>query len=125
MNFHKGFIMLKMLVSPLVIVPTFATAQVYGDEAGCAWLAGDPVQTDNLYLYDQNTIQRVESTCPVTGALQVGSGATVVTVECTGEGETWEDYYMIMTTEDENTLLIHPEAYLDYVTEIKVCNPNE
>lgn len=105
----------------VVVFPKLSTAQVYGDAAGCAWLAGEPVATDSLYLYDRNTIQRAESTCPVTGALQVGSGATVVTVACSGEGDTWEDYYMIMTTEYENTLLIHPEAYPEFVTEMKVC----
>ncbi|MEO9862880.1 MAG: hypothetical protein ABJO29_16190 [Yoonia sp.] len=114
---------MKLALAFLCLLPVAANAQVYGDTAGCAWLAGEPVATDSLYLYDQNTIQRAESTCPVTGALQVGSGATVVTVECSGEGDTWEDYYMIMTTADENTLLIHPEAYPEFVTEMKVCVP--
>lgn len=111
------------LIACLSLVPSVGLSQVYGDAAGCAWLAGEPVATDSLYLYDQSTIQRAESTCPVTGALQVGSGATVVTVECSGEGDTWEDYYMIMTTADENTLLIHPEAYPEFMTEMKVCVP--
>ncbi|MCK0120569.1 hypothetical protein MWU61_08450 [Loktanella sp. F6476L] len=114
---------MKPLIVCLCVVPGILQAQVFGDAAGCAWLAGEPVATDSLYLYDQNTIQRAESTCPVTGALQVGSGATVVTVECSGEGDTWEDYYMIMTSADENTLLIHPEAYPEFVTEMKVCVP--
>jgi hypothetical protein len=116
--------MMKQLLF-LVAFPVAAHAQIFGDEAGCALLAGDPVATDSLYLYDQNTVQRAESTCPVIGALQVGSGATVVTVECSGEGDTWEDYYMITTTADENVLMIHPEAYPEFATEIKVCNPNE
>jgi hypothetical protein len=106
----------------LTLLPMMANAEMFGDSAGCAWLAGEAPTTDSIYLYDQETIQRLESTCPVTGALQVGSGATVLTVECTGEGETWEAYYMIMTTADENTLLIHPEAYPEAVTEIKVCD---
>lgn len=115
--------MRRMVFSLLFFVPVSAMAQIYGDDAGCALLAGEPLVTDNLYLYDQTTVQRAESICPVTNALQAGSGATVVTVSCTGEGDTWQDHYMIITTADENTLLIHPEAYPEFITEIKVCVP--
>jgi hypothetical protein len=105
----------------VTLLPVMASAKMFGDTPGCAWLAGEAPTTDSLYLYDQETIQRLESTCPMTGALHVGSGGTVVTVERTGEGETWAAYYMIMTTADENTLLFHPEAHPEAVTEIKVC----
>ena len=87
-----------MLRATLLVtwLPVMASAKMFGDTPGCAWLAGGAPTTDSLYLYDQETIQRLESTCPVTGALQVGSGG-------------------------ENTLLIHPETHPEAVTEIKVC----
>lgn len=113
---------LRDVVPCLIFLPALASAQVYGDTVGCQMLAGERPMSDSMYLYDGTTIQRMESSCPVTRSLQVGAGGILLTVQCTGEGETWESFYMLMTTADEETLLIHPEAYPEFKTEIKVCD---
>lgn len=105
----------------LIIFPNLVAAQIYGDEVGCQMLAGERPVSDNMYLYDGATIQRVESSCPVTGSLQVGSGGILLTVECSGEGETWEDYYLLSTTSDPDHYIIHPSDFPEFATDIRVC----
>lgn len=108
----------------LLVLPTAVIAQVYGDEIGCQMLAGERPVSDNMYLYDGATIQRMESSCPVTGSLQVGSGGILLTVECSGEGETWEDYYLLSTTADPDHYIIHPSDFPEFATDIRVCEVN-
>ena len=108
-------------IALMCLCPTVSLAQVYGDPAGCKWLAGEDPATDSIYLYDGATVQRMESTCPVTGSMQIGSGGVLLTVMCTGEGETWEDYYVVSTTADETVLNIQYGDTSGLSTEIKVC----
>jgi len=108
-----------------IVLLTFAStaqAQVYGDTVGCQMLAGERPVSDSMFLYDGTTIQRMESACPVTGSMQIGSGGVLLTVQCTGEGETWEDYYVLSTTADESTLNIQPEDTSGPATELRLCD---
>jgi hypothetical protein len=118
MGLNQMFFRILVIAS----LPFAANAQVYGDTVGCAWLAGTPPATDNLYLYDGATIQRMETRCTVTGSQQVGSGGILLTADCTGEGDTWEDYYILSTTADENVLFIQRGDTSAPSTEIKVCD---
>lgn len=112
---------MRFFVFPMIFLPMTATAQVYGDTVGCQMLAGERPASDNMYLYDGATVQRMESSCPVTDTMQIGSGGILLTVMCSGEGETWEDYYVLSTTADENVLKIQYGDTSGPATEIKVC----
>jgi hypothetical protein len=103
----------------LMSSPAFAQ-EIYGDLAGCARHRGEAVATDNLYIFDLVSIQRHETTCEIASAMQIGSGATLLTTNCSGEGETWEDFYVVETTAD-NGFAIYPEAYPEFRTNLDLC----
>ena len=107
----------------LALLPTFAAAQdgPYGNPAGCDRHAGKPPAGEGVVLfYPGDRLEFWESACPIAGALQVGGGATLVTVTCSGEGETWEDYYMLETTSDDGFML-YPEDTPDRRTALAQC----
>lgn len=107
----------------LILLPATVSAQdVFGTMAGCARAAGMSDKSDGaITWFVGDRIDFHESSCPITGVTPVGSGATVVTVQCTGEGETWEDYYMIETTSDADRFVISPEQFPDIRSELTQC----
>lgn len=108
---------------PLLLLPSLAFAQdgPYGNEGGCARASGNPANTDNVALfYPGESLEFWESACPITDSTMVGAGATVITVECSGEGETWEAYYMLETL-DGDGFVIYPEDAPDNRTELHAC----
>ncbi|MEJ6396399.1 hypothetical protein [Yoonia sp. 208BN28-4] len=106
-----------------LFLPNVVTAQdVFGTMAGCARAAGMSDRSDGaITWFVGDRIDFHESSCAISGSTPVGSGATVVTVQCTGEGETWENYYMIETTSDADRFVIYPEEFPDLRSELNKC----
>ena len=113
--------MLSKILVVVALLPSTVMAQAYGDAPGCARFRGEPATTDNLIIWDGFSVQRHESSCPVTQSQQVGSGGILLTVSCSGEGETWEDYYLLATTSDPDLYLISRSDSSDPSTEIRRC----
>ncbi|SLN26941.1 hypothetical protein [Pseudooctadecabacter jejudonensis] len=102
------------------LLPITAQAQVYANEAGCARLAGK-VANDGVIIWAEGAFEFWESRCPITGSQQAGSGAALVTLECSGEGDTWETYYMIETTSDVDRYVVYPSDYPEIRSELTSC----
>lgn len=112
---------MRLAVVFSLMLPAAASAQgIYANASGCARLAGN-VAGDDVLIWDGQAMEFWESRCPITGVMQVGSGATLLTLECSGEGETWETYYMIETTSDDDRYVVYPSDYPDLRTEITTC----
>lgn len=93
-----------------------ADTDVYANAAGCARLTGDVASDEVVIFRPGESITFWESTCPILDATMVGAGAIVHTVQCSGEGDTWEDYYMIETAPVDGFTLYpedQPEARVD------------
>jgi hypothetical protein len=110
-----------LALTTLTALPATAESTAYGNEGGCNRMAGKPEGTDAVAIFRPGErIEFWESSCPILGSTMVGAGATVVTVECSGEGETWEAYYMLETLEGDGFVL-YPEDAPDNRTELHAC----
>ena len=108
----------------LALLPTALAAQpadTFGNAAGCDRVAGKPAGSDNVVILRPGSLEFWESACPITGATQVGAGAMVLTVSCSGEGETWDAYYVVETTSDPDTMILYAEDTPDDRRELKAC----
>lgn len=104
-----------------LILPAAVSAQgIYANASGCARLASQAT-SDDVLIWDGQSMEFWESRCPITDVKQAGGGAILATLECSGEGETWETYYMIETTSDEDRFVVYPTDYPDLRTEITTC----
>ncbi|WP_425072166.1 hypothetical protein [Sagittula sp. S175] len=113
---------MKPLLTALLLLPTVTLAETYGNTAGCNRVNGQPEGSDSVAIFRPGeNLEFWESTCPITGFTMVGAGATVVTVQCSGEGDTWEAYYMLETTEDDGFTL-YPEDNPDARTALARCD---
>ena len=110
------------LLTLILALPTLVQAQeVYGNEEGCSRLTDAPIPGDGATLWYPDRMEFHESSCPIAGVLAVGSGATVVTLTCSGEGETWQSHYLLRTTAEPDTFLLSPEEYPDMQTMLRPC----
>ncbi|CUH75878.1 hypothetical protein [Tropicibacter naphthalenivorans] len=109
---------LSCLALIALVLPAAALADgPYGNAPGCA---DGPAQDGAVLFHPGERIEFAETSCPITGVLQVGAGAMVLTLACSGEGETWEAYYMIETTA-EGGFAVYPEDRPEDRTELSQC----
>ncbi len=114
---------MKRFIAAFLLLPSLAVAQdgPYGNEGGCNRVNGQPEGTDFVTIFRPGeSLEFWESSCPITDATMVGAGATVLTVTCSGEGETWETYYMIETLAGDG-FVIYPEDQPDNRSELHAC----
>jgi hypothetical protein len=107
----------------LMCCPGLAVAQeVYGTESGCArYLTGTYTSDDALVWVQGDRVEFHESTCPIIGSEQVGAGAALMTLECSGEGDTWETAWMVETTSDDTRYVFSPEEDPSIRIEVRLC----
>ncbi len=109
-----------LLVIASLLPAVAQTDTVFANASGCARLAGD-VGSDDVLIWTGDAFEFWESTCPITQITQVGGGAVLATLTCSGEGETWDTYYMIETTSDVDRFVVYPDDHPNLRTEIATC----
>lgn len=108
----------------IMILPTHAVAEAYGNVSGCARYLGStaaPV-TDVATYWDvgAGTLVFHETRCDVREVFQVGSGGVNLGVSCSGEGETWDTWYSLSSLSGDRYIL-SPEDYPSNETELSLC----
>lgn len=99
--------MRTILAFVLLASPAFGET-VYGDAAGCQRHAGQPVNTDMVFILHTDKIERHESICPISGITPLQGGGMKLHVTCSGEGESWTDSYILDDWDDVATLNVRP-----------------
>ena len=97
------------------------TSGIHSNQGGCDRLTGKPVSTDNVLILHSDRLEFWESSCPITQSQPVGSEAVLLTVTCSGEGETWDDFYMLETTSDPARVVLYPEDAPNARQDLQVC----
>ncbi len=95
---------------------------VYGDEAGCRRLAGQPEGTDVVFILTPDRIERYESSCAINSLFALDGQETRADVTCNGEGEEWADAYVFSPLPGEDGYLIGPADYPDVRFEVRPCS---
>ncbi|MEM7439720.1 MAG: hypothetical protein AAF393_08985 [Pseudomonadota bacterium] len=117
--------MLKQTLCAGVVAVSFATgvsAFPYGNEAGCARYHGKAAgASDAATLAYFDKIERHESSCPVLSRTALGNGDVRLDVECSGEGETWREVYIVSVNPNADTLTLFSERAPDYKIELSKC----
>ncbi|MEL6570128.1 MAG: hypothetical protein AAFQ64_00615 [Pseudomonadota bacterium] len=103
----------------LVLGAGTAQAQAWGDEAGCQRVRGEQVLTDSVFILWPDRIERHESNCQIKEIDGDINLRAVITVECSGEGETWDDQYGITPVGDD--FAIWPVGSPEFITELRPC----
>lgn len=98
-----------------------AAQTIYGDEGGCRRAAGQPEGTDLVFVLYPDRIERWESSCPIVGMERTDATRVVLITQCTGEGETWEQRYVMEPLSGEDGFLIGPDEYQDIRFEVRPC----
>jgi hypothetical protein len=105
----------------IAALPVSAHAQqAWGDDGGCARVAGDPSNTDLVFILWPDRIERWESTCRITGFDGDLNTQSVIETECNGEGETWTQSYGMAPVGDD-LYTIWPVDAPEYITELRLC----
>lgn len=116
MKFLRGFALCgALLAGPLAA----QTATPWGDEAGCAAVAGEAVLTDSLFILWPDRIERYESACTIAGIDGDLADRATITTECSGEGDTWTSTYRAASV--GTFLAIWHQDAPDYVTLLRPC----
>lgn len=114
---------MKALLILAALLPAAAMAESYGTPSGCARNAGGDYHGDGAVVWDRDagTLEFHESLCDIDSVTQVGSGGIVLGVSCSGEGETWTEWYDLATTMDDKHYILAPQQYPDMETDIYLC----
>ena len=112
---------LTAMICAASLLPCAAVSQdAWGDAAGCARVAGEPPQSDMLFVLWPDRIERWEANCRITGFDGDLNTRGVIETECSGEGETWSQLYGI-TPLGDGAYAIWPAAAPDFITELRRC----
>lgn len=110
---HEGreIIMLFRTAIFSILVPTCLFAESYGTLEGCAQLAGTATGEEVAVLWDRGAgeIKFRETTCVLRDVTQVGSGGVNVGGPCRNGTETWDAWFLITSTADDNRYILTPE----------------
>jgi hypothetical protein len=99
-----------------------ASAQtIYGDEGGCRRAAGQPEGTDLVFLLYPDRVERWESSCRIVATERVDAENLVLTTQCNGEGETWEQRYVMQPLVSGDGFRVGPVEYEDIRFELRPC----
>lgn len=94
--------------------------QAWGDEGGCARVAGKDVYTDRVLILWPDRIEHHESTCMITSVEGDINTRAVINTKCEGEGETWVQSYGATPTGGGAFAIWSVDAP-DQITALRVC----
>jgi len=101
-------ILLAFCVCALATSTVAQPGPVLGNEGGCERHAGRAPTTDNVTLLTADGIEGWESSCPIVSSTQGTEGQLILEVECSGEGETWRDTYMVFPSPGGSGVILFP-----------------
>ena len=113
---------MKRLLAILTVsaLPLSANAQALGNQAGCERVAGLEESTDNLFVLWPDRIERWESFCKIESVEGDVNVRSIITTQCSGEGDTWKQVYG-MTPLGENAFSIWPVESPEMIFELRSC----
>ena len=94
---------------------------IWGDDGGCARLAGLPPQTDMVFLLYPDRVERWESACMISAVTRLSGNGQRIEVTCSGEGETWRDAYILGAERPDGTVPVRLDDLPDPITYIRPC----
>jgi hypothetical protein len=112
--------LLSLLAGIGLAMPASADV-IWGDEGGCARLAGQAPQTDMVFLLRPDRIERWESSCMISNTTRLPGNAQRIEVTCSGEGTTWTDAYILGAERADGTVPVRIDDFPDPITYIRPC----
>lgn len=109
-------------VAILALAAGPALAQTaFGDDGGCARVRGEAPQGDMVFILWPDRVERWESSCDIVATERLDAASVLLRTECSGEGETWEQRYVMAPLPDGAGFVIGPEEYPDVRFEVRLC----
>jgi hypothetical protein len=116
-----GLILRLLTILAVIALPLGAQAQqAWGDDGGCARVAGKQAISDSVFILWPTWIERFESSCNIVGFDGDLNGKSIIQTECTGEGENWTQSYE-MTPAGGERYTIWPSDSPHFTTELRPC----
>ena len=110
-----------LLAALLLAGPPAFGQTIYGDDGGCRRVAGEPAGTDLVFVLYPDRVERWESSCAIVGSERFDATSVELITQCSGEGETWEQRYVLTPLSGQDGYLIGPAEYDDIRFEVRPC----